>query len=216
MGTYLLQSIDTGRTYLSERREGYLFQSKSDAISFSEQIARTRVMDISRMAMPNICSMCYADGAETLWVTGLAGRKPKCVKLKDTELARRYYNGHLTADISRLLTTHRMLYLADMARCHFLVPVHIRGGPAPVIDYACVRPRGQAGGAFRYLAFTDLAAFDAWAETVPGWEPLQVTAAGLVRIGGSHGFLIDPYGCRFVLTGDMLKLWNLKEKEEEM
>jgi len=215
MGTYLLQSIDTGRTYLSERREGYLFRLKSDAVSFSGRMARTCVADISRMSMREICSMCYADGAETLWVSGLTGRNPRCLKLKDTELARRYYNGHLTADISRLLTTHRMLYLADMANCHFLVPVRIRGGPSPVIDYASVQPRGRSDGAFRYLAFTDLAAFDAWAEAVPGWEPLQVTAAGLVRIGGSHGFLIDPFGCRFVLTGDMLKLWNIPEKEEE-
>ena len=61
------------------------------------------------------------------------------------------------------------------------------------------------GMPYKYLAFSDLEEYGKWSMKNSGWDPLEVKAEGLARIGRRHGFLLDACGAKLLISRGMLQ-----------
>ncbi len=197
---YLIISDITGRPYLDELRCAYAFSSEDAAEDFAEKIGRAHTWTAKGGIGVAEMSRCYAAGANTLIERG-GGKESRQTLLEDGML-RRHYNSELCADEARYIQTRQLDYIRSMRNCRFLVPVKIRNHPEMSVEYATAKIPGML---YKYLAFSDLEEYGKWGGKNEGWEPLEVKAEVLARIGRKHGFLLDACGARLLISRGMLR-----------
>lgn len=209
---YIILSAITRRPFINESRQSYLFTDKADAKTFGKRMKHEKVIykNVSDEKLKSICSWCYSAGAEYIIIDEEGKRSIR--RLSERHLDKNYYNCRLSADLALLMHTKKTKYVADLEKCEFVVPIRITNGDSVSIVYATAMKEDR--DMFIYLSFTDLNEYKKWADKVKdGWEPLAVDVGGLKRIGKKHGFMINPFSERFILTGEILK--QLKSEEEE-
>lgn len=197
---HLIISDITERPYIDELRCAYAFSSGDAAEDFAEKIGRAHVCTVKGGIGVAEMSKCYAAGANTLIERG--GGKESRQTLQEDGMIRRHYNNELCADEARYIQTRQLDYIRSMRNCRFIVPVKIRNHPEMSVIYATANIPGMP---YKYLAFSDLEEYGKWSMKNSGWDPLEVKAEGLARIGRRHGFLLDACGAKLLISRGMLQ-----------
>lgn len=197
--SYLIISVITNKVYLDEERNAYLFFSKNEAAAFVMETEDTTVQEGTYKSKEDFLSECYAAGARKVIIHSGTGTK-EMVSLGENRVKLDFYNSMLNASVSLLRETKKSKYMIDIAKERFIVPVKINNDDGQVILYGVVRASGANKEDYRYLAFTDLKEFQAWAEKVQGWKPLSVSFDTMIQIGKNHGYMVNPFGNRLVLS----------------
>lgn len=209
-GHYLIISELTQKPYLDEKRNAHMFLHKPAGDAFARTTGHVMAIDLSEFDFRETCSYVYAAGAKTLLVRGKEIEEE--FSLEQDKLKRRYYNPDIQAHLTRFLHTGKDRYIRALSDAYFIVPIRIKNSPGASISYATAKIKDRP---YVYVAFTDLDEYYRWDEIVPGWQPLEVDAAGLKRIGSRHGFIINPLGRNLIITRQMIKRIQTKDDEEE-
>ena len=89
-----------------------------------------------------------------------------------------------------------------LADCKYIVAVNIDKNREEYIVYASAKSKS---GLNALVAFSDLAEFDQWKMKYgQKYKPLEVDFLGLQRLGGRHGFLINPLTSKFYLSPELI------------
>ena len=198
-GAILLSSV-TGMPYVDESYHSYLFLDEKKAEEYTKNIKNTILDTFSKRSLETEKANCYAVGAMALEVIGDG---TQVYALRENQVSRGYYNRGLNKNLVFLKQFHKKRFLNAFLECRFLVPAKIEDN---TVLYCTIRKRDQSG--YLYLAFSDLREFHSWPKHEE-WEPVEIDYTALMYIGRDHGYLINPNGCRLLLTpDDMAMIWE--------
>lgn len=209
MGQFIIVSEITKKPYIDEKRNAFLFFHDDDSKKYTEKIKNTTSVDISKYDFLEICSYAYSSGAINLIVQG--EKAQEVFRLEKDKLKKKYYNSNLNANISRYLTTNNKRYIRALSDCYFIVPIKIENHPNANITYATARIKNSP---YVFVAFTDLEEYKKWEKIVKGWKPLEVDAEGFKRIGGKHGYIINPCGRNMIINKNLVSMIPTEDDEE--
>ena len=200
---YLIGSTLARSVFIDEKRNAYIFTVEQEARDFISKIPDTDILPAPEKVDTSVFSDCFAAGAEILRERNGNGMEIEHV-LREEKLEKRFYNESLNADITRYKHTRNVVYLKALKDCSFIVPVRITNEPYTKIVYATARRSREGEEEYAFLAFTDLTEYDKWTEKDNGWKPLLIDHEVMMRIGHTHGFILDVYRTGFYITTKML------------
>ena len=117
-------------------------------------------------------------------------------------LIRRYYNSDLNAYLRLQVRFKSLEAKRKLADCKYIVAVNIDKNREEYIVYASAKSKS---GLNALVAFSDLAEFEQWRQKFgQKYKPLEVDFLGLQRLGGRHGFLINPLTSKFYLSPELI------------
>lgn len=198
---YILESTKTNHPYITPDGACLVFPHEADAKAAHEATPDTRLGAPNFYKMDDLCYLCYAAGANAV-------RIQIKDKIEELVLHKEFANhapcGHeLNRTIAKVKHTKTRQALSGFAFCEYIVPVKVREEGEIKITYAVVKHQVKDLGML-YIAFSSLDEFTIWQSEHPEWSPIKVSFAGLRRIGGKSGVMINPSGNRMILTANML------------
>lgn len=175
--------------------------------------------DSSNLSIKDISSNCYAAGAIFLKLIGnnkIGDNTVERIRLNLSELNRQYYNNKLNRYLIEQVRKKDKESLLKVTECKFILAVNLNSERNNYILYATAKIKGKDAQQI-ILGFTDIDNFNKWQEVVEEkYKPLEVDFTGLHRIGGYHGFLIDPLSFKLFLPPKLLdKMYKLKNESEK-
>lgn len=198
---WLIRSTVTQHIYLDTDRRAYAFFEKYQADKFVTATQETAADPPSFYDEKELRGQIFADGGTSLVLT--RGYETEIVQIGPRNVPLVFYRCDLNAWLNLLKETKQEIWLKKLFCEEFLVPVRIYNGEQPRIVYATVHQGGS--DTYMFLAFTTLDEFNSWAEKQPGWSPLSVTTETMWQIGKKHGYLVNPFGNRLVISSALLK-----------
>lgn len=196
----------TGRLYLEDTGRGkakcHAFLDKASRDEFLESHEGTTGSPPHFSRMQELCSNCYAQGADVICVHGKKGDME--LPLDDDRLPIRPYNHACKRMLALLVQTRQEKYLRKMPECEYIVPVRIENNPLS-IKYCAIKNKDPNIGIL-FVAFSDFGEFMAWqASHGKKWEPLRVDYPALYRIArNSAGIVIDPGTAHATISRELL------------
>ena len=204
---YVIYSERTGLPYIDSKRRSILFDTEEKAEVFVENNGKVYMQEAAD-GLKHTLSECYAAGAKAVRYTS-GDDSIRQEAIQEDRLERRFYNGGANANIALYAHTRDTKYLGRLQKNKFIVPIKITNHPEVSVVYSTVSAGGRP---YLYLAFTDLSEYRKWGEGKDEWMPLMVDFNAMKRIGRKHGFLINVYGMKFVMTANMFR----KIREEQV
>jgi hypothetical protein len=199
---YLLIDKKFNKPYLDENRRSYLFVDELKAKKKRAELEDVKIIDVTNRGLRDIFSICYASGATHLYIVGDNPAEDNDEKIEKENLVRRYYNNKLNGCL-RLQVQYKSLEAKEeLANCVYIVAVNIDKTREEYMVYANVK---NSKGFNALVAFSDLAEFEQWKNKYgQKYKPLEVDFLGLQRLGGRHGFLINPLTSKFYLSPELI------------
>ena len=161
---YIVKSKETGKPYISEQREAFLFEILRDATPFIEKNPDLYVDDRPQMIKKDVfTSGFYSEGIRCINMMNPKTKKTTQVAISKEECKVQYYNEELNADILLLKETKKKKYLREMHDKHFLLPVEIRARTPkvyPSIHYVYTLHTDNVTR--YYFLFSTIQEFDEW------------------------------------------------------
>lgn len=206
---YLAKDDVLKKPYISVDRAAYLFLDELAAKAFRSGDKDISLVNVKKHGFKAIQSICYAAGAEKFIMVEKNGVEQE-EYLDERYLERRYYNSDLNAFLGLQLRSKDDTFVKEFARCKYIVATNIDKTREQYILYASAK---NNKGQHVLLAFSDLKEFEAWrSKHGLKYKPLEVDFLGLQRLGGYHGFLVNPESNKFYLSPNFIKLVK-KESE---
>lgn len=197
---YLLLDEQFNKPYLDEGRRSFLFVDELQAKKMRAEIKSVKLIDVTNRNLRDIASLCYASGASYLSIVG--ENDSEDLKIEKENLIRRYYNSDLNAYLRLQLRFRSLEAKKKLADCKYIVAVNIDKNREEYIVYASAKSKS---GLNALVAFSDLAEFEQWRQKFgQKYKPLEVDFLGLQRLGGRHGFLINPLTSKFYLSPELI------------
>jgi len=198
--TYVLNSIQTQRPYLTEGLECFVSEIGSDIEDLLIEFPGTVVSAPKNLDNEELKTYLFATGAEK--VTTIKNGKKTSQPLVERYLALYPYNHALNGRLALFKQTHKKKYLKDMMLCDYIVPAKITDGQN--IMYGIAQHK-LLENQMLYLAFSDLQEYDTWASQKPGWSPIKISFSAIKRISKDKvGIMLNPSGNRLVMSKEML------------
>lgn len=191
---------ETGRPYLDEEGACHVFISAKEARAFVKEKENVTASPPRFTEFRSAARTGFAGGAKALVLH--AGAETSQAALSERDIARGFYNNQANRTLCMLKQTRKKRWLAELSKCHFLIPAKIDRKDGITILYGIVT-RSDSDD-FLYLAFTDLDEYGLWAQKVEGWEPLKVGYHALHQIARNNGIMLNLYGNRFIVSKKML------------
>ena len=210
---YLLLDEQFNKPYLDENRRAFLFVDDLQAKKKRAELKSVKLIDVTNRSLRDISSLCYASGASHLSIVGEDDVEDE--KLLRENLIRRYYNSDLNAYLRLQARFKRLEAKTKLSDCKYIVAVNIDKNREEYIVYASAKSKS---GLSALVAFSDLAEFEQWKNKYgQKYKPLEIDFLGLQRLGGRHGFLINPLTSKFYLSPELIDEIRrfLAERNEE-
>lgn len=207
---YLLESITTGKLYLSPENVCSISLTETDAPKMIERKEGVRIAGPKRYTMDDIASICYAIGADKIrfYKDGATMLKP----LLSTGLIMAPYN-HLTNQlICRAKQEGDASILMGLAEGgYFFVPVRIDQKDAVDIYYGTAKRSQDTESCF--VCFSTIEEYRVWASNHTGYSPLKISYRSLRQIAGTHGWIINPQGNQLIMQEAFLSQIDRRLKD---
>nr|WP_297765562.1 SseB family protein [uncultured Butyrivibrio sp.] len=196
---YLLLSKITGKPYIDERRNCYLFANKSDAESFCEEIKDTEISEASHYRMQFITDM------HRLGVTNIRvmprSNSIEDIPIEESDLKKGYVNIEANFNAIMIKQTRKKKYMKALKRAVFLTPILIDPrlpGRYPEMHYSYATTNGED---MYYCLFTTLSEFDEWNKEQPqDWKAVEMPLYKICRIKKKSPVIINPLSDKLILT----------------
>ena len=215
---WLIRSSVTNRIYLDTDRRAYAFFEQYQADKYVAENEGTVADPPVFFDDKALRGQIFSDGGTSLVLS--RGYDTETVKIGPRNVPLKFYRCDLNAWLNLLKETKQEVWLKKLFGEKFLVPARIYTGEKPRIVYATVHQSGS--DSYMFLAFTTLEEYNSWAEKQPGWSPLSVTTETMWQIGKKHGYLVNPFGNRLILSGQLLQkgrewsgLFGANKKEDK-
>lgn len=208
---YLVRDDVLKKPYISSDRAAYLFLDELAAKAFRSEHKNISLANVKKHGFKAIQSICYAAGAEKFVMIEKNGVRQEEF-LDERYLERRYYNSDLNAFLGLQFRSSDGTFLKEFSRCKYIVAANIDKTREQYISYASAK---TGSGMHVLLAFSDLKEFDLWhSKHGLKYKPLEVDFLGLQRLGGYHGFLVNPESNKFYLSPNFIKV--VKHESEKV
>lgn len=210
---YLIMSTLTGKPYIDQNYDAYMFETKSDASAFCSSIEGTEVKNAEHYRIKEHCTEFYNYGIQNINIKRVNDEIVKVPMLKSDVKEQRYYNPIANGNILRLKQTLKKQYLRNLKEAVFLAPVNIEiryKKQFPRVNYSYA---SFTNGEQFFILFTDLIEFEKWNESQNNiWKPMELDLRRFGRIRKEHAVLINPLSDKLILSNKQIKIALEKEK----
>lgn len=196
---YIVTFEKTGQPFITTDGDAIIYLFPDDAKRFLADNPGTALDGPDYYTAENLCSICYAAGAERIKAVMPKGEKERYEDLSKMP-RRKFYNYSLNRCLNLLHETKKKEYLYEFKDKKFIVPVKINENSNIVIEYSIAKVQDKN----YFLAFSNLDEFAMWSSKVEGYSPLKITYDELVELCKSDDCIINIFGARYILSQDKI------------
>lgn len=195
---FLIESVLTKKPYFDEEARCYLFEKKSDAQAFSDEIKDTKIAEPKHYRLQFITEL-YGYGAKGIRIMQ-RDNVFKDIPVEKGDAKKRYFNPEASLNITLLKQTSKKKYAKALKKAHFLAPVLIDPRFTkryPELHYSCAVTDDDSRF---YILFTTLKEFDEWNNAQPqDWKAVEMQLHKVGRIRKGNSILINPLSDMIIL-----------------
>ena len=207
---FLIKIKQNGCIYLDKNYNGYLFETKSSATTFIDNMKskyELECMESKNYTLRDYWDMCNAGarGMKLYFRDKSEMYIPLAVEDVSKEMLQ-YYNCETSGDVTRLQLTKQHPYLKNLANGKFITPVKIlrrekKGYPHVRYSYATFGTKERY-----FVLFTTLQEFEKWNDFQNGeWKPMEMSLLKFKKIRNNNPVFINPFSNKLILTNDLIK-----------
>ncbi len=208
--SYLVIFDKTKQPFITPEGDAVIYIKESDAAKFLNDNPGTTLYGPEFFKAENICSACYGSGAIRLKVIMPNRTQERYEDLKKMP-KKKYYNNELNYSLNLLHETKKKEYLYKLGKGFYIVPIKINNDSSIVIEYSIAKIKDKN----YFMAFTSLDEYNAWAERVAGYEPLEISFNELTDLCKEDDCLLNVSGARYVLNQDKIAMIKSKYTKTE-
>lgn len=212
---YSILSTKTGRLYIDDNCQCYLFEAERDAKQFCDKFKDTFFKEPELLKQIPFITKCYSFGITNIKVKKASEEKFYNIPVVRSDTSRCYCNRETMFNLLMLKQTKYARYLRNIANVPFLSSVFIderKEGHYPVLHYSVAEVSDERT---YFLLFTDLKEFNSWKSSQIQSDnllPNETTLQELNKIRNGLPVLINPLSDMLILTNKQI---NSVTKQEQ-
>lgn len=203
---HIIYSDITKKIYIDDKGRCYLFEIRSEAEQFINQVKNVYLSNARHIKQIEFCTEFFAQGVNTIRAKIREKSGYIDIPLAKGDAKKQYYNENAQRAILQILHTNKRAFLKEFASFDFLSPIKIEVRQAkkhPIVHHCYASTSGDDR---YYVLFSTLQEFNSWNETQGNkWNPLKINLAKLKQVRGNNKVVINPLSDALIFDDAQIK-----------